>query len=129
MLVITPLVSAVLAVLFLVLTMSVILRRAQTNTSILTGDDHTLAERVRRQGNFTETVPLALILLAMTELNGAPQLVLYVTGGILLLGRVLHPFGLHHDKPAHPLRIVGMVCTQIAIGVSTFYIFYSTITY
>ena len=39
--------------------------RAKTNISILHGENMELAEKMRRHGNFIETVPIALILMAI----------------------------------------------------------------
>ena len=83
------------------------LKRVQTGISILHGDDMDLATRIRRHANFTEHVPLALILLAALELNGASAGLLHGLGAALVLARIAHPIGLHHDNVSHPLRGIG----------------------
>lgn len=76
------------------LTALVILRRVQTGVNLQDGGDLTLLRRIRAHGNFTETVPMALLLLLLLELRGlsAPWLIGF--GSALLLGRVLHAFSL-----------------------------------
>lgn len=81
--------------------------RGKTGISILHGDNMELAEKIRRHGNFTENVPLALILMAIIELNGAGATLLHVLGIGLIAVRIAHPLGLHHDNMRHPLRAVG----------------------
>jgi uncharacterized protein len=49
-----------------------------------------------------------LILMILAEGMGAPALYLHISGALLLIGRVAHPFGLQAvDNAAHPLRYVG----------------------
>ncbi len=58
------------------------------------GGDATMMRRVRSQGNFGEYVPFALLLIALLEADGAGHLLIQILLLVLLLGRVLHPFGL-----------------------------------
>jgi hypothetical protein len=50
---------------------------------------------------------LALVLMALVELNGGNAIFLHVIGVLLVLVRIAHPIGLQHDSIAHPLRAVG----------------------
>ena len=67
---ITALYAGVLALIVGVLGFQVGSTRSRVGISILHGDDMDLAEKIRRHANFTENVPLALILMAVLELNG-----------------------------------------------------------
>lgn len=116
---VTAVYAAILALMFLGLTYYVILGRARTHVSILHGDDMDLATRIRRHGNFTESVPLALILMALAEASGLAAPWLHAAGGILVASRVLHPFGLYHDRPATFGRIAGVVGTTVAMLICT----------
>lgn len=89
-------------------------RRGATGISIWYGDDTQLALEMRRHANFVEFVPLALILMAIVELNGIAPWVLHTAGGILVVSRVLHPIGLHADEISSPLRGVGAGGTLLA---------------
>ncbi len=125
MLQITPLYTGLLAILFLLLTIAVILRRGAAQVSLLVGDDKLLIQRVRRHGNFVETVPLALLLLAMLELQGVTAGWVHAAGVTLLLGRVLHPLGIDTERAAHPMRIIGMGLTILMIAGSALYLLIS----
>jgi uncharacterized membrane protein YecN with MAPEG domain len=92
--------------------------RSRTGISILHGDDMDLAEKVRRHANFTENVPLALILMGVLESNGAGAGLLHGLGIALVIARVAHPFGLHHDNMRHPLRAVGAGVTFLVTGIA-----------
>ncbi len=81
--------------------------RLRTGISILHGDDLELATRIRRHGNFIESVPFALILLGFLELNGGSPGLLHGLGIALVLSRIAHPVGLKHDNVRHPLRAIG----------------------
>lgn len=49
---------------------------------------------VRAHGNAAENIPLAIILLAALELSGVSGLMLHTLGGLFVLGRMLHAFGM-----------------------------------
>jgi uncharacterized protein len=68
----TMLFAGLCALLQCALTVLVIVRRVQANVTLMDGGDTPLLRRIRAHGNFTETVPLALILLALLELRGLP---------------------------------------------------------
>jgi uncharacterized membrane protein YecN with MAPEG domain len=72
----------------------VIRRRVQAGHSFGHGEDDTLLRRIRAHGNFTETVPLALLLLALLEGTGLGQTTLLALGACVALSRVLHAWGL-----------------------------------
>ena len=74
-----------------------------------------VATAMRRHGNFTENVPMALILMGIVEANGGNVIFLHVIGVVLVLARIAHPIGLHHDSVAHPLRAVGAGGTFLAM--------------
>jgi uncharacterized protein len=64
-------------------------------------------ERIRRHGNFIETVPFVLILMVLAEAQNIAPLFIYIAGGLLTIGRILHPLGLKANNSQHPLRIIG----------------------
>ena len=105
--------AAALTVILVILTQLVI--RARVKTTIPLGDrgDDRLLEACRRQMNFVENVPMALILMLLAEAGGAGALTLNIAGIVLVLARIVHPFGITVTKAAHPLRIVGTVATNL----------------
>jgi len=124
---ITGIYAAVLGILFVILRTLVIIERAKTGISIMHEDNMVLAEKIRRFGNFTEVVPLALILLAISEVSGVPAYLLHMIGTALLISRLVHPFGLNARNGKNPLRILSGLLTSaafvIAIGSYGFYQF------
>ena len=65
-----------------------------------------------------ENVPLTLVLMALIELNGGPAPLLHSLGIALVIARIIHPFGLHHDNMRHPLRGLGAGATFLVTMVA-----------
>ena len=112
---VTLLAAGLCAGLQLGLTALVIAQRARSGISLLDGGNSVLARRIRAHGNFTETVPLGLLLLALLELAAAPRGLLWALAGMLLLGRVLHARGLVAQGDGAARRL-GMAATLAALS-------------
>ncbi len=110
---ITALYAGILAIYGIWLSSRAGLMRGKTGISILHGDNMELAEKMRRHQNFVEYVPITLILIGVLELNGGSVVFLHVLGGALVVARVAHAKGLHHDNISHPLRAVGAAGTAL----------------
>jgi uncharacterized protein len=124
---ITLLFTGILAILQCVLTALVIARRLKAKVSLLDGGDMPLTNRMRAHGNFTETVPIAIIMMAFLEMRGIPSVWLWLIGTTLTFGRLLHAFGLMTRKPSWG-RLVGMGLTIAVIsiqGVACVWMFFS----
>ena len=107
---ITPLYIALLGILFLPFTLRVGLYRVKNDISIGDGQDEELIKRNRGQGNFIETVPLAVILILLMELLGASGTWLHALGILLVGGRLLHYLGITGLGP-FLCRPIGMFST------------------
>lgn len=116
MLPLTTMIAALAAVALVAMSVSVSLRRMKTGVRIGFGEDTLLMRRIRAQGNFTEYVPLALILLALAEYRQAPQVLLWTVAALLVAGRCLHFAGIMTGST--PLRAPGMVGTYGALLVA-----------
>jgi uncharacterized membrane protein YecN with MAPEG domain len=112
---ITSLTAAVLAVVFLILTYQVIKVRSAAGISILHGDNMDLALKMRVHANFAEFVPLALIVMALAEIAGGNATALLVAGVLLVVSRIVIPFGISLERFNHPVRIAGNVGTHLSI--------------
>jgi uncharacterized membrane protein YecN with MAPEG domain len=110
---VTALYAGVLALILIVLSVRVGMMRMKKGISILHGDDIELAEVIRRHANFTEAVPMALILMGLIELNGSSHATLHALGTALVIARLAHPVGLVHDKLQSPLRGIGSGVTTL----------------
>ncbi len=115
---ITALYAGLLAIYGIWLSSRAGLMRGKTGISILHGDNMELAEKIRRHGNFTEYVPIALILIGVLEINGGSPIFLHVLGVVLVIARVAHAKGLYHENIGHPLRAVGAGGTALVTVVA-----------
>lgn len=111
---ITALYALPLALLGLVLWFRVTKMRAELGVSIGNADNPSLHERIRQHGNFIEWTPMVLLLMVIAEGNGAGAMWLHAAGALLLLGRLVHPFGLKAANASHPLRYVGNTASLLA---------------
>ena len=111
---ITSLYALPLIPIFIFLLVRVSARRSEVKASIGHANDAALHERIRRHGNFVEWVPFVMILMLLAEANGGNSTAVHSAGGLLVLGRVLHPLGLKADSPSHPLRIAGNLLNLVA---------------
>jgi uncharacterized protein len=115
---ITALYAALLAVLFLVLTVRTLSYRRTQKVEIGDGGDKELLRRVRVHGNFAEYVPIALILIGMAESLGLAATAVHGLGLLLLLGRAVHAYGLSQSPHILVMRVAGMLATLLAIAVA-----------
>jgi len=99
-----------------VFAMRVSLRRRAVKVGIGNGGDAVLAQRIRVHANAAEYVPLALLLLLILELNQTQPLLLHVFGCVLIVGRLLHAYGLSSSPALTPGRSVGIVLTWAVIA-------------
>ena len=119
MLPVTSIIAALAALLYIALAMRVIGVRRSDKVSLGDAANKTLETRIRQHGNFNEYVPLALILMAIAELQNAPRLLLIVLALAILGGRLAHVYGLEnmHNAVGRKLRTYGMLSTFLSLVV------------
>ncbi|HGG65737.1 MAG TPA: hypothetical protein ENK34_14315 [Rhodobacteraceae bacterium] len=115
MITVTPLYAGLVALLFVYLSFRVITVRRSDRISLGDGGKSDMAKRIRAQGNCAEYAPIALILLALAEFQGAPVWVLHLLGIMLLSGRIIHAWGLSQSPQNLNARVLGMLLTLIMI--------------
>ncbi len=112
---ITALFVALHVVLLLVLAVRVVVSRRRHRIGLGDGAQEHMQQRVRAHGNAAEYIPIAMVELLALELLGLPALWLYVAGGALLLGRILHPLGLSRSSGVSFGRMYGMLLTWLSM--------------
>jgi uncharacterized membrane protein YecN with MAPEG domain len=110
---ITALYAGILAFIAIVLAGNVGWRRPGLGVPLGDGGHEVLLVANRQHLNFVEHVPLALILVAIVELNGAPSVWVHVLGGALVVARIVHPLGINAKSLRHPARAVGALLTAL----------------
>lgn len=108
---VTPLYAGLLGLIFVFLSYRIAILRKTTRVNIGSGGDSALEIKIRVQGNFAEYVPIGVLLLLMAELQGMPVWLVHVFGLALVLGRLLHAYGLPRSGISLAPRAIGMLLT------------------
>lgn len=119
MLTITALYAGLLGLLFLGLSIVVIRRRGSEEVGLGSGGKVPLERAIRGHGNFAEYVPLVLILISIMELNQIAVWLLHLTGGLLLLGRLMHGYCFAFTESLVPARVGGALLTFVALVIGS----------
>ena len=115
MITITPLYAAMVGLLFLALSLNVIRIRFKHRVSVGDGGAKEVVKAMRVQANCAEYAPLTLLLMTLSELQGAPGWLLHGLGLCLLAGRVAHAYGFGRTPQVVGLRQWGMYLTFIGL--------------
>jgi uncharacterized membrane protein YecN with MAPEG domain len=110
---VTALYAGLLGIIGIVLWGLVGRARVKAKISLNDGGIKPLVEANRRHMNWVENVPFILLLMAVAELNGGAKTWLHVMGGVLLISRLIHPFGICADNMMVWQRLVGATGTAI----------------
>ncbi|SFR47693.1 hypothetical protein SAMN04488073_1868 [Marinobacter gudaonensis] len=113
---VTGVFAAVTGILLLVLSIQVVKFRLKYRKGMGVTDDRDFEAAVRAHANLVEYAPLGLIMLAIAELNGVASGLIYWTGMALVVGRILHAWGMINGRGGpHKARMIGIVLTWLAI--------------
>ncbi len=109
--------AGLLGLLLIALSIAVIRVRRRESVALLDGGFPDLIRAMRAHGNFVEYAPIALLFMALLELNGAPAAALHGLGAVLLGGRLAHAYAItYSDLRA---RVAGMIATFTVLGLGS----------
>jgi len=108
---ITPIYAAILAIIYVALSFNVIRMRIKLKIPFGDGKDKQLKRAMRVHGNFSEYVPLAIILLYFLELHSQNNLLIHSLGSAFLIARLCHIFGVSQIKERIAFRVFGLFIT------------------
>ncbi|MEK7215722.1 MAG: MAPEG family protein [Chloroflexota bacterium] len=113
---ITMITTGLLALLLLFLSGYVIAGRVKFKIDIGDGGNETMRQRIRAQANFTEYVPVALILMLLMETGSVgPAWLLVAMGVTLVIARLWHAQGLLSNPGTSAGRFMGANLTGLVI--------------
>jgi uncharacterized protein len=115
---ITAFYASLLAALFIVLSARVIGWRRVRRVELGDGADPQLLRRMRVHANCAEYVPITLLLMALAESMTSPRPLLHLIGILLVIGRMLHAYGLSQTPQILRYRVSGMILTLTALGLA-----------
>lgn len=98
------------------LTRAVVSRRLRLKVLLGDGGEPELARAMRGQANFAELVPMALLLLLVAALMGAPGWAIHLLGAVLTGARLLHAWHFLSDGAPMWQRVVSTVATVAVIA-------------
>lgn len=107
----TPIYAAVLAIIFVALSFRTLLLRRSHGIPIGSKDDPTLARATRAHANFAEYVPFTLVLLYLLESQTNIGMSIHILGMALVIGRLVHAYGISQIDEDYRFRVFGMVIT------------------
>jgi uncharacterized membrane protein YecN with MAPEG domain len=113
--------AALLALVYLGLSGWVMGSRVSGNVLFGDGGDESMLKRVRAHANFSEYVPLALILVGLLEAGGGGYFLVQSLLLALLVGRILHPIGMF-APPNSPRQFAcrggGILLTMATLAIA-----------
>jgi uncharacterized membrane protein YecN with MAPEG domain len=116
--VITALYAGALALLALTLAANAARTRGKYGVGLGDGGKPELLQAIRMHGNFIENAPLALVVLLALELTATAAWTIHALGGALVIGRILHAWGLSRSADRSFGRAAGTVLTWTMIGLA-----------
>ena len=108
---VVPTYAAVLVLIFVLLSVRVIQMRASAKIGIGTGNDPAMERRIRVHGNFSEYVPVALLLLTFMEMLHLSRYLIHVLCIVLIVARIVHAIGVTPVNENFPMRVGSVLAT------------------
>ncbi|MEM1262492.1 MAG: MAPEG family protein [Pseudomonadota bacterium] len=109
--IITPAYAALFALLFFTLSVRTIIMRRRFGVALGHGDQTLVERAARAHANFAEYVPFALLLVFFLEARLESSIVIHGLCLLLLVGRLLHAYGVSQPKENYSFRVTGMSMT------------------
>lgn len=118
--------AGVCGLLLIALSVQVVMARRRYRVGLGVGTESGMQQAVRVQANFSEYVPLAIVLLVLSELTGLPTAGVHAAGIALIVSRVLHAAGLSHSPGRSFGRFYGTAGTWLVITALSLWLLYAT---
>lgn len=113
---VTALYAALCGFLVIALAANVVRYRLGKKVSLGDGGHKDVNRAIRAHGNTVEYIPLALILMALLEINGGGSTALHIYGIMLIVGRLLYAYGMLVPRSSANLaRQLGVLSSWIVI--------------
>ena len=117
---ITPYYAAILALLFIVLSIRTIKTRREHKVAIGDGGEKSILRASRVHANFSEYVPFTVLLIAMLEMQSYSNWMIHGLCIALVAARIAHAYGVSQANENFKFRIFGTATTINIIGICAF---------
>ena len=121
---ITLITTGILGILFFIHSIRTIAGRKLTKTNLGDGGTDLMVRRIRIHGNFAEYIPFLLLVLLLLEIRQTATSALVAYASMLIVGRVLHFYGLYSQESPMWARVSGMHLTLWPLLVGSIYLLY-----
>jgi uncharacterized membrane protein YecN with MAPEG domain len=112
---ITALYAGILSLIMVALAINVTIHRAKLRVPMGDGGNAIMLRMIRLHGNAVEYLPLALLLMAIYEINGGWHSALHAAGIALVVARILQSWNMWSTDIAGFGRISGQSLTWLTI--------------
>ncbi len=112
---ITALYAGILSLIMVALAVNVTIHRAKLRVPMGDGGNPIMLRMIRLHGNAVEYLPLALLLMAIYEINGGWHSALHAAGIALVVARILQSWNMWSTDIAGFGRISGQSLTWLTI--------------
>jgi uncharacterized membrane protein YecN with MAPEG domain len=113
---ITALYGAILGLIVIALAINVTMHRVKLRVPLGDGGNAQMRRMIRLHGNAAEYIPLAVVLMAIYELNGGGHLALHIIGIALIAGRVVQTWGMWATDQTNIGRQIGQSLTWLSVA-------------
>ena len=112
---ITALYAGILALIVIALAINVTLHRVKLRVPLGDGGNAEMRRMIRLHGNAAEYIPLAIVLMAIYELNGGAHTALHAIGIALIVARVTQTWGMWATDMTNIGRQIGQSLTWLSL--------------
>ncbi len=119
--------AALLGLLYIALSVRTLRMRKNLQIAVGDGGSAEMLRAMRVHANFAEYTPIALLLIAMAELNGVNALIIHALGAALLLGRLSHAWGVRQMSETFFFRIFGMAMSLTTIAIAALLLLFAAL--
>ncbi len=112
---ITALYAAILGLMVIALAVNVTAHRVKLRVPLGDGGNAQMRRMIRLHGNAAEYLPLAIVLMAIYELNGGAHLALHIAGIALIAGRLAQTWGMWTTDMTNIGRQIGQSLTWLSL--------------
>jgi len=116
---VTPLYAAVLGLFFAFLSVRTMRLRREFQVALGDGKQPDLLRAARVHANFAEYVPISLLLIYFLEIYTGSYWWIHALCIALLVGRIIHAYGVSQPEENYNFRRIGMALTGIVIVVAS----------
>ncbi len=112
---VTSLIALPLTILLIGLASRVATLRIHNKIGLGIGSNKTLAKAMAAHGNAVENIPVALLLFALAEIQGANIILLSVCGVVFIVGRLMNALGVSQHAGRSFGRFYGIILSWFVI--------------